>query len=231
MTKRRSTGCLCPSFAISKYPITNAQYQVFVDDGGYTEKWQRCWTTAGWQWRAENETDRSTTDMAAAFDLPNHPVVGVSWYEAVAFCNWLSEKLSERARPCRDRASAQRGGMGEGGARDGWAQVSVGARTSRRNTRTIPLLESARPAPWASSRGARVPTVCSTRPATCGSGRAACIKSLPLQADDGREDLEAGGTRTLRGGSWYYDDDVVRCAYRGGNYPDCRYSDVAVSGL
>lgn len=32
-----------PAFAISKYPVTNAQYQAFVDDGGYTEKWIDCW--------------------------------------------------------------------------------------------------------------------------------------------------------------------------------------------
>ena len=40
-------------FAISKYPITNAQYQAFIDDGGYTEKWKECWTQAGWKWKEE----------------------------------------------------------------------------------------------------------------------------------------------------------------------------------
>jgi len=26
--------------------------------------------------------------------LPNHPVVGVTWYECVAFCNWLEKKIN-----------------------------------------------------------------------------------------------------------------------------------------
>ncbi len=81
------------AFEISKYPITNTQYDAFVQDGGYTAKWNQCWTQAGWQWKGE----RSGPDRhGGVLDLPNHPVVMVTWYEAVAFCNWLSQKL-ERA--------------------------------------------------------------------------------------------------------------------------------------
>ena len=81
-------------FQIGKHPITNAQYQAFVDDGGYTEKWRRCWTKDGWAWR-EGSNRTAPDRYGGDFDLPNHPVVGVAWYEAVAFCNWLSQKLSE----------------------------------------------------------------------------------------------------------------------------------------
>ena len=33
-------------YRISKYPITNAQFDAFVQDGGYTGKWRDCWTEA-----------------------------------------------------------------------------------------------------------------------------------------------------------------------------------------
>ena len=78
-------------FFISKYPITNAQYAAFVQDGGYTEKWRHCWTDrpAG----AKRRPHRARRSWAGSIDLPNHPAVLISWYEAVAFCRWLSQKL------------------------------------------------------------------------------------------------------------------------------------------
>jgi formylglycine-generating enzyme required for sulfatase activity/predicted ATPase len=90
-------------FQISKYPITNAQYTAFVKDGGYTQTWRRCWTKVGWDWK--ERLGRTGPDRyGSPFDLPNHPVVGVSWYEALAFCNWLTLKLREGGK----LATAQR---------------------------------------------------------------------------------------------------------------------------
>ncbi|MFQ6059459.1 MAG: SUMF1/EgtB/PvdO family nonheme iron enzyme, partial [Anaerolineae bacterium] len=78
-----------PTFCISRYPITNVQFQTFVDDlEGYSN--DRWWTKAGLKWRGERKEPEK---FGGVFDLPNHPVVGVTWYEAVAFCNWLTERL------------------------------------------------------------------------------------------------------------------------------------------
>jgi hypothetical protein len=46
--------------------------------------------------------DRSEPeDYGAPFTLPHHPVVGVSWYEALAFCRWYTEQLLDPDFPLR----------------------------------------------------------------------------------------------------------------------------------
>lgn len=84
-----------PAFRIAKYPVTYAQYEAFVEDKGYEK--QAYWTEAGWQWKGDKLHPEAYWNDPE-WHLSNHPVVGVTWYEAVAFCRWLSEKLGEEVR-------------------------------------------------------------------------------------------------------------------------------------
>jgi formylglycine-generating enzyme required for sulfatase activity len=91
-----TTQVLTYSFLMSKYEITNAQFAKFIEDGGYTDAGY--WTWNGWDWLTTNFPDpASRLPMRwthVDFQNPEEPVVGISWYEAVAYCNWRSIRES-----------------------------------------------------------------------------------------------------------------------------------------
>ncbi len=79
---------------LSRYPVTNAQFNCFIAAGGNDE--ESFWTKAGWSWRQSNKRT-GPDDYGRPFDLPNHPVGGVSWYEALAFTFWLDAQYKSMA--------------------------------------------------------------------------------------------------------------------------------------
>jgi formylglycine-generating enzyme required for sulfatase activity len=82
-------------FMIAKYPVTNAQFQIFVEAGnGYREAGWWDYSDEAAQWRSNHEQRREPEWG----DLPNHPCVNVTWFEAVAFCRWLSEVVGNEVR-------------------------------------------------------------------------------------------------------------------------------------
>jgi hypothetical protein len=69
-----------PAYAIGRYPVTNAEFARFIEDGGYSTR--DFWTEAGWQRKEGESWSQPRYWEDEQWNDPSQPVVGVSWYEA-----------------------------------------------------------------------------------------------------------------------------------------------------
>ncbi len=78
-------------FEIRKYPITVEEYAKFIEDEGYSESAELFWGDDAWRWK-ESYSITTPLDWEQQLLTPNCPIVGISWCEANAYCNWLTRK-------------------------------------------------------------------------------------------------------------------------------------------
>jgi iron(II)-dependent oxidoreductase len=85
------------SVFIDRFAVTNHQYQAFVDQGGYQQ--QSLWQASVWP-RVVEYVDstglpgpRFWSDGHHPEPRRDHPVVGVSWFEADAYARWIGKRL------------------------------------------------------------------------------------------------------------------------------------------
>ena len=90
-----------PGFYLDRYPVTNRQFQRFVDSGGYDnlEIWpQEVWPSLmKFSDRTRKPGPRFWENGKAPAGRADHPVVGVCWYEAAAYAAWVGKRLAAAA--------------------------------------------------------------------------------------------------------------------------------------
>ena len=83
------------AFYIDKYEVTNAHYRAFLAGRGHER--QELWSANGWQWRTSMGVTQPESWADPKFNDPRQPVVGVSWYQAEAYCRFAGKRLPTEA--------------------------------------------------------------------------------------------------------------------------------------
>lgn len=201
-------------FWMMRYPVTNAQYRQFVEADGYEEKWW--WTDAGWQAREANDWTEPRYWNDTKWNGARQPVVGVSWYEAVAFCRWTSSVMGREIRLPKE-AEWEKAARGTDGRDYPWGNAEPNADLCNFNQNIGQSTPVGQYSPAGDS-----PYGCTDMAGNVWEWCISKYVGYPY-TDDDRNNVDGTEARVLRGGSWSYDYWInVRAAYRGRNSPDLR---------
>ncbi|MDY0020351.1 MAG: SUMF1/EgtB/PvdO family nonheme iron enzyme [Anaerolineae bacterium] len=195
------------AFKIGKYPVTNAQYWHFVEATG------REW------WWGEIRPERAS-----------HPAGGISWYDAQAYCAWLTQVWREEGKIGAEEvvrlpteAEWEKAARGTDGRIYPWGNEWDAARCNTSEwvldgTTSVGMFpKGASPYGCLDMAG----NVFEWTGSLWGKERDKPNFKYPYDSADGRENLEAGSDilRVMRGGSFLYDLACARCACRYGGLP------------
>ncbi len=188
-------------FEAALVPVTNAEYARYLDESGHDPP--RFW-------------------QDPRFNTPECPVVGISWYEAVDYCGWLSEVLD---RPCRLPTEAEREWAARGGSntRYPWGDEpwtdGVHGLGSAGGDRPHPVGTTPPNGYGLYHMGDNVHEWCSDWYSPKG------YDSFEGDTLDNPRYDEETARRASRGGSWRHHVKVSRVAARSSLAPDRQYND------
>jgi formylglycine-generating enzyme required for sulfatase activity len=183
------------AFRMALLPVTNREYRAFLA-------------------ATEHEPPRFWDDER--FNAPNQPVVGVSWSDAVAYCDWLSGLTGRGYRlPTEaEREKAARGGCE--GALFPWGDDPGEARG--RFAQDAP-----REAGRSSPNGYGLYDIAYNVHEWCSDWYSPTYYRESPERDP--QGPPSGTRRASRGGAWRHQIKVSRCAARSSLDPTFRYND------
>jgi formylglycine-generating enzyme required for sulfatase activity len=229
---------------IGRYPVTVGQFAAFVDGGGYGD--ETMWSDLGWRWRhgaydsqVKEEWLRDWLKSRPAElrampmwwqdqrRYPNRPVVGVSWFEAVAYANWLSLRLGDggtfadgyRVR-LPTEAEWEKAARSGDGRRYPWGDPDWSEERANISDSGI-----RHPTPVGLYPAGMTPSGCADFAGNVWEWTQSVYRDYPYLPEERRNDPGAEEYPVLRGGSWDFDAWDACCAYRIRFDPD-NFNDV-----
>ena len=213
-----------PGFNISRYPVTAAQFQAFIDDPEGASRPERWFAGL-----AADDDDRVIQDQenrVEGRDYANHPRENINWYQAIAFCRWLSWRLGGGYDLARidlwkvrlptefEWEKAARGTSGRIYPYGNWFDRNKAntRETGIRQTTAVGIFPHGQSPYGVMDMSGNVWEWC------LGNYRNS-------QRDPGSENLTNDDLRLVRGGSWYSLPDVARAAFRNYSLPADRLDD------
>lgn len=206
-------GIKLEAFQIARYPVTNHQFFEFAHDDGYGKA--EYWTKAGRAWRKKVGNNIGGLLNDPTWGIVNHPVVGVTWHEAMAYARWLADKTGKPYRLLTE-AEWEFAAAGPGGKRsypwgDEWRDGVANTKEADVNHSTVVGIFPGDKTPdGVYDMGGNVWEWCSSR----------YIEGSDKPGGEG--DLEASGPRILRGGAFESTKRIARCTNRHWQEPDVR---------
>jgi formylglycine-generating enzyme required for sulfatase activity len=178
-----------PEYLIGKYLVTNLEYQSCIKE-------------------TKHPSPKNWNGTEYPEDQGDHPVVYINWYDALAYCEWLTEKTGKSYR-LPSEAEWEKAARGERGFIYPWGDQFDPDKCNTIEAgpgRTTPVGQY--------SPNGDSPYGCTDMAGNVWEWTRSILEKYPYQADDGREDLGGIGRRVLRGGAFYNSLDLARCAYR-----------------
>ena len=208
-----------PAFRIARTPVTNGEYARFVEEGGYDRR--EFWTEEAWAWREKEgwqcplywRREGSVWLERRMFEegelRAEHPLTGVSWFEAEAYAKFAGKRLPteaewEKAASWDDSSAAKR--------RYAWGDEEpddTRANFGRRHWGTTPV--------GSHLRGAS-PAGCLDMTGNVWEWTATPFEGFPGFEPFPYPEYSAewfdGDHRVLKGGSWATSPSVLRTSFR-----------------
>lgn len=180
-------------YLIGKYEITFAQYDIYCEDIGIKKPGDHGWGRENW------------------------PVIHVSWYDAVAYCQWLSEKIGLTVQ-LPTEAQWEKAAHGPGGLIYPWGNVY---NMYNCNSKEGELKKTSLVGTYARGKS---PYGCMDM---AGNVWEWCsdwydkdyYKISPAKNPQGPVSDDKRDKRVMRGGSWDREAIELRCAARGNGNP------------